>query len=64
MFVEGDVDLAGTEDYAVDLVVGEDRIVVVSGVRDDPLEVRLAGEVVNWGPCKGMAEEGFGEEQN
>ena len=64
VFLEGDVDLAGTEDYAVDLVVGDDRIVVVSGVGDDPLEVRLAGEVVNGGTCEGMAEEGFGEEQN
>ena len=64
VFVEGDVDLAGAEDYAVDLVVGEDRIVVVSGVGDDPLEVRFAGEVVDGGTCKGMAKEGFREEQN
>ena len=45
VFVQGDVDLAGAEDHAVDLVVGEDGVVVVGGVGDDPLEVRLAGEV-------------------
>lgn len=45
VFVQGDVDLAGAEDHAVDLVVGQDGVVVVGGVRDDPLEVRLAGEV-------------------
>ena len=45
VFVEGDVDLAGAEDHTVDLVMGQDGIVVVGGVGDDPLEVRLAGEV-------------------
>lgn len=45
VFVQGDVDLAGADDYAVNLVGGEDGVVVVAGVGDDPLEVRLAGEV-------------------
>ena len=64
VFVEGDVNLAGAEDYTVDLVVGENSIVVVSGVGDDPLEMRFPSEVVDGGTCKGMAEEGFREEQN
>ena len=45
VFVEGDVYLAGAEDYTVDLVMGQDGIVVVGGVGDDPLEVRFAREV-------------------
>lgn len=45
VFVEGDVDLAGAEDYAVDLVMGQDGIVVVGWVGDDPLELRFASEV-------------------
>lgn len=49
VFVQGDVDLTGAEDYAVDLVVGEDGFVVVGGVRDDPLEVGLASEVFDGG---------------
>ena len=57
VFVEGGVDLAGAEDYAVDLVVGEDGIVVVSRVGDDPLEVGLAGEVFDGGSCKRVAKE-------
>ena len=39
VFVEGGVDLATAENYAVNLVVGEDGFVFVSGVGDDPLEV-------------------------
>lgn len=62
VFVEGDVDLAGAEDYAVDLVMREDGFVFVSGVGDDPLEVRLAGEIFDGRACERMAEEGFGEE--
>lgn len=64
VFVEGDVDLAGAEDYAVDLVMREDGIVVMSGVGYDPLEVRLAGEVFDGGACERVAEEGFGEEED
>ena len=59
VFVEGDIDLARAEDYTVDLVVGEDRIVIVGGVGNDPLEVRLAGKVFDRGTCERMAEEGF-----
>lgn len=59
VFVEGDVDLAGAEDYAVDLVVGEDGFVFVGGVGDDPLEVRLAREVFDGRACERMAEKEF-----
>lgn len=61
--MEGDIDLAGAEDYAVNLVVGKDGIIVVSGVGDDPLEVRLADKVFNGGACERVAEEEFGEEE-
>ena len=64
MFVERCVDLASAEDYSVDLVMGEDRIVVVSRVGDDPLEVRLAGEVFDGRASERMAKEGFGEEED
>lgn len=64
VFVEGDVDLAGAQNHAVDLVVGEDGIVIVSGVGDNPLEVGLAGEVFDRGACERVAEEGFGEEKD
>lgn len=62
VLVQGDVDLAGAEDDAVDLVRGEDGVVFVGRVGDDPLEVRLAGEVFDGGARERMAEEGFGEE--
>lgn len=64
VFVESDVDLARAEDDAIDLVVGEDGIVVVGRVRDDPLEVRLAGEVFDGGACERVAKERFGEEED
>ena len=48
-FVQSNVDLTRAEDYAVDLVVGKDGLVVVGGVGDDPLEVRLASEVFDRG---------------
>ena len=45
VFVKRGVDLAGAHDYAVDLVTGKDGIVVMGRVGDDPLKMRLAGEV-------------------
>lgn len=44
VFVQGDVDLAGAEDDTVD-VFGLFDSFAVFGVRDDPLEVRVASEV-------------------
>lgn len=52
VFVQGNVDLPRAEDYAVDLVRGEDGFVIVGGVGDDPLEVRLASEVFDGGSGK------------
>ncbi len=64
VFVEGGVDLAGAEDDAVDFLVGLDGGVGVGGVGDDPFEVGLAREVFDGGTGEGVAEEGFGEEEN
>lgn len=36
----------------------------MSGIRDDPLKVRLAGEIFDRGACERVAEEGLGEEEN
>ena len=57
MFVEGGVYLAGTEDDAVDLLVGFDGIVFVGWIGNDPLEVRVACEVFNGGAGQWVAEE-------
>ena len=59
VFVEGGVNLAAAEDHAVDLIVGEDGVVFVSGIWDYPLEVRLASEVFNGRARERMTEEGF-----
>ena len=64
MFVEGDVDLAGAEDDAVDFFWRGDFVGFVGGVGDDPLKVGLAGEVFNGGASERVAEEGFREEEN
>ncbi len=64
VLVELDVDLAGAEDDAVDLVRGSDVVGLVGGVRDDPLEVGVAGEVGEGGAGEGVAEQGFGEEED
>ena len=55
VLVQGDVDLAGAEDDALDFFRGGDGLVVF-GVGDDPLEVGFAGEVVDRGSCEWMAE--------
>lgn len=64
VFVQGGVNLARADDYAINLVVGKDGVVVMSGVWNDPLEVRVAGEVFNWGACERVAEEGFRKEKD
>ena len=64
VFVERGVGLAGAHDYAVDLVMGKDGTVIMGRVGDDPLKVRLAGEVFDRGACERVAEEGFGKEKN
>ena len=64
VFVQRGVDLAGAEDDAVDFVVRFDCRVGVGGVGDDPLEVGVAGEVFDRGAGEGVAEEGFGKEED
>ena len=64
VFVEGGVDLAGAEDDALDFGLWFYGVVGMGGVGDDPLEVRFACEVLNGGAGEGVAEEGFGEEED
>lgn len=47
VLVQGRVDLTGAEDDALDLLGIIDGIAVF-GVGDDPLELRLASEFLNW----------------
>ena len=51
---EGSVDLACAEYHTLDLFLGGDLEFrgLVGGVRDDPLEVRISGKVLNAGTCK------------
>lgn len=62
VLVQRDVGLARADDDAGDFVGGVDVVGGVRGVRDDPLEVGVAGEVGEGGAGEGVAEEGFGEE--
>ena len=55
VFVEGDVDLAAAEDYAVDFFGWGDVVGLVGGVSDDPLEVGFAGEVFDGRAGEGVA---------
>ena len=64
VFVEGDVDLAGAEDDAVDFFGRGDVVGLVGWVGDYPLKVGFAGEVFDGGAGERVAEEGFGEEEN
>lgn len=62
VLVQRGVDLARADYDAGDVLGGVDFAGGVGGVRDDPLEVRVAGEVGEVGAGDGVAEEGFGEE--
>lgn len=61
---ERGVDLSSAEDDAVDALVVVDLACLVGGVRDDPLEVRVARELFNVGARVGVAEEVLGEEED
>jgi hypothetical protein len=63
VLVQSCVDLAGTEDDALDLLGFVDGFAVL-GVGDDPFELRVAGKFLNGGTGKWVAEEGLGEEDN
>ena len=64
VLVQGCVDLAGAEDHALDLVGRADGAIVVGGVGDYPLEVRLPSEFIEVGAGKGVAEKRFAEEED
>lgn len=49
VLVQSGVHLSGAEDDAVDLIVGLDLAGLVGGVGDDPVELRVTGELVNVG---------------
>lgn len=63
VFVQGGVDLACAEDYALDLLGLVDGFAVL-GVGDDPFELGVAGELLDGGTGKGVSEEGLGEEND
>lgn len=63
VFVEGGVGLARAQDDALDFFGGGDGVVGVRGIGDDPLEAGVFGEFFDVGAGEGVAEEGFGEEE-
>lgn len=62
--VQGRVDLACAEDHAVDFFRGVDGAALVRGIPDQPLEVRVAGELLDVGARERVAEEVFAEEED
>lgn len=63
VLVERGVDLAGTQDDAVDRLGVVDAVAVL-WVGDDPLELRVSSELLNRGTGQRVAEKRLGEEQN
>lgn len=63
VLVQRRVDLAGTEDNALD-VLGGDGGAAVLLLGDDGAELSVADELVDGGAGEGVAEEGLGEEDN
>lgn len=61
VFVEGSVDLTGTDDYSVNFVMVDDEFSVF-WVWDDPAEVGVAKKIVDVGAAEWVSKEGFGEE--
>jgi len=57
-------DLTRAEDDAVNLLLGLDGAGLVLGVRDDPAEVRVIGELLNVGASQRVAEQSLGEEDD
>lgn len=67
VFEESGEDLAGAEDDAVDLVVRvelEFGVFFVGGVRDDPLEVTVASEVLDWRASQWVTQQALAEERD
>ena len=63
VLVQRGVDLAGTEDHALDLL-GRDGGATVLGLGDDGAELGVADELVDGGAGERVAEEGLGEEDD
>lgn len=63
VFVERGVDLTRAEDHTVNVFRFSYRFAVL-GFGDNPLELRVSGEVFNRRPCKRVTEERFREEDN
>lgn len=61
---EGGVDLARAHDHTLDLLGSLDGLGLVGRVRDDPLEVRVAGEGVQVRAGNGVTQERLGEEDD
>jgi hypothetical protein len=63
VFVEGDINLAGTEDYAVNLLRLFDGVAML-WVRDGPSEMGIASELLNRRAAKRMPEKRLREEED
>jgi hypothetical protein len=63
VLVQRGVDLAGTEDHALDFL-GRDGGAAVLGLGDDGAELGVADELVDGGAGERVAEEGLGEEDD
>lgn len=64
VLVQGGVDLASAKNDTLDLLRLLDGTGLVLGVRDDPLEVRVADELVNVGASNGVTKQRLGEEDD
>jgi hypothetical protein len=62
--MQSGVDLTRAENDAVNLLVWLDVASLVCGIGDDPLELRVANELLNVGTSKWVTEEGLGEEND
>ena len=62
MFHQRRVHLTRAEDDTLNIFVLGDITSLVGWIGDDPLEVRVIGELIEVGACKWMSKERFGEE--
>jgi len=63
VFVKSCVNLTSAKNDAVDFVWFGDGLAMLR-VWDDPLELRVASELLNTRSSEGMTKQGFGEEDN
>lgn len=64
VLLESGVDLARAENDTLNLLGSLDVSRLVSGVGDDPAELRVTSELLNVGASNGVTEEGLGEEDD